>query len=197
MTIVEFLDARYDEIEWWAVEASRRDGDGHTPTGEHWHWECNQDHPVSLDPLTSEILSCAEGDWNVSLRSDEEYPTQSVGPLPHFALPSVEEIPTVVAGHIVRHDPASVLADLASKRAILEWHKRWPVLVETEPKFEQIDEGGLSSYAFRMSKQIQWQTEQEYRNRFGSEPPTAPILRLLAQPFADHPDYDPAWAVKS
>jgi hypothetical protein len=37
-------------------------------------------------------------------------------------------------------------------------------------------------------------TEQEYRNRFGDGPPTAPMLRALAAVYSDHPDYRAEWA---
>lgn len=34
---------------------------------------------------------------------------------------------------------------------------------------------------------------QEYRAKFGDEPPTTPVLRALAPPYADHPDYRDEW----
>lgn len=97
------------------------------------------------------------------------------------------------AEHIVRHDPAHVLAECEAKRRIVELHKAWPVLVERPPTMEAVDSGDPTRLAYRMSRQIQWQTEQEYRERFGHEPPTAPILRALALPYADHPDYREEW----
>jgi len=45
----------------------------------------------------------------------------------------------------------------------------------------------------RVSKQIAWLTTREYVARFGTDPPTAPILALLALPYADHPDCLPEW----
>lgn len=120
MTIEEFLTARYDEIEWWAVEASRCGSRGYTPRGEHWRWECHDDHQINPDPLVDSDLHCTEDEnYSVSLRSVEEYPYDNIpGEGPHFALNYVEEAETVVAGHIIRHDPAAVLADLAAKRQI-------------------------------------------------------------------------------
>lgn len=85
-----------------------------------------------------------------------------------------------------------LLAECEAKRRIIEWHKAWPVLAETEPTFEQ-DGDDPQSTTLRMSKQIAWLTEQEYRKRFGVEPPTGPILRLLALPYADHPEYQEEW----
>jgi len=90
-------------------------------------------------------------------------------------------------------DSTRVLAECEAKRRIVELHKSWPVLVETEPVFEQAAGDDINSMTMRMSKQIQWQTEQEYRTKFGAEPPTAPILRALASVYADHPDFREEW----
>lgn len=92
--------------------------------------------------------------------------------------------------HFARHDPARVLADVAAKRAIVELHKSWPVRVEAEPVFEPVD---YTHGDLRMSQQLAWMTEQEYRTRFGDEPPTGPVLRHLASVYADHPDYREEW----
>jgi hypothetical protein len=95
--------------------------------------------------------------------------------------------------HFARHDPARVLAECEAKRRIVELHKSWPVLVETQPEFAAADPADPSSVVYRMSQQIAWTTEQHYRERFGEEPPTAPTLRALAQPYADHPDFRSEW----
>lgn len=91
-------------------------------------------------------------------------------------------------------DPARVLAEVAAKRAIVEFHESWPVLVQKPPTFDRADvEADINSMTYRMSQQISWLTTQEYRTRFGDEPPTAPMLAALAEVYADHPDYDEAW----
>lgn len=97
------------------------------------------------------------------------------------------------AAHFLRHDPARVLAECEAKRRIVELHKSWPVLVQRQPSFEQVDSTDVNSMVFRASQQIAWATEQEYRAKFGDEPPTAPMLRALASVYADHPDYNPDW----
>lgn len=86
------------------------------------------------------------------------------------------------------------MAEVAAKRAIIELHESWPVLAETPPTFENVD-SDIDSVAYRASQKIAWLTTQEYRARFGEEPPTAPVLRALASVYADHPDYDPKWAL--
>jgi len=98
------------------------------------------------------------------------------------------------AAHIARWDPARVLAECQAKRAIIRLHQSWPVLVEQSPKFEQGDD--LSTVTMRLTRQIAWLTQQEYRERFGYEPPTTPILRAMAAVYADRDGYDPAWAVE-
>jgi hypothetical protein len=70
------------------------------------------------------------------------------------------------AAHIARHDPARVLAEVEAKRRIVE------VAME------------------------QWRPGDLFNGSQGAsdidcEPPW--ILRVLALPYADHPDYDTAW----
>lgn len=96
--------------------------------------------------------------------------------------------------HIARHDPARILAECKAKRAVIEFHKQWPVLVEGPPKYET-DVTGLDAVSFKMSRQIMWATEQEYRNRFGDEPPTTPIMRAMASVYSDHREYREEWKV--
>ena len=98
------------------------------------------------------------------------------------------------AQRFARHvTPARVLAQCKATRAIVELHRDWPVLVETPPTFDPVDSTDISSMAFRATRQIIWQTEQEYRARFGDEPPTAPMTRALAAIWAGHEDYREIW----
>lgn len=71
------------------------------------------------------------------------------------------------AVHIARHDPARVLAEVAAKRRILN---------ELLPQLRANDECVTS----------QWDADSDT---------AGDLLRLLALPYADHPDYDPDWAV--
>ena len=70
--------------------------------------------------------------------------------------------------HIARHDPARVLAEVEAKRALLEEHAQGSL-----PDGVMLDEcricGGMNEV---------W---------------PCPTLRILARPFRDHPDFDPAW----
>jgi hypothetical protein len=83
------------------------------------------------------------------------------------------------------------LAEPEAKRQIVELHKSWPVLVEGPPEMTKAD--SLSDMTFRLTRQIAWLTQEEYRKRFGDEPPTTPMLRALAAVYADHPDYREEW----
>jgi hypothetical protein len=81
-------------------------------------------------------------------------------------------------------------AECAAKRRIIALHDGWPILIEKEPEFLLDD-----NFAARVSKQIMWTTQQTYREQFGDEPPTTPMLRALASVYADHPDFREEWRV--
>jgi len=76
------------------------------------------------------------------------------------------------ARHVARWDPARVLAECAAKRAIVEMHVRG--IRET------VDPGLVPDLDCAECDQ----------------PFPCPTLRLLAQPYADHPDFDSAWGVE-
>ena len=90
-------------------------------------------------------------------------------------------------------DPTRVLAECAAKRAIVELHQQWPVFVEKAPTYNDVALD-VNEMAFRATREILWLTEQEYRKRFGDEPPTTPMMKALAAIYSDHHDYDPEWA---
>lgn len=77
--------------------------------------------------------------------------------------------------HIAAHDPARVLADLAAKRAILDEHSN-------------VNGGDCGTCVVG---------EWGYPTNGGSTIAHYPCrtLRLLAAPYAEHPEYDPAWRI--
>ena len=89
---------------------------------------------------------------------------------------------------------ARVLAECAAKRAILEQHKDWPILVEKKPEFTEAT-NDLNSMSYRVTQEMVWLTEREYVKRFGVEAPTTNMIRALAAIYRDHPDYQEAWAL--
>jgi hypothetical protein len=77
------------------------------------------------------------------------------------------------ARHIARQDPARVLAQCEAVRRIVETHRGWHVCPNA----------GNDGYT-------------DYGDGSGDEwEPICPTLLALAQPYADHPDFDPAWSV--
>jgi hypothetical protein len=75
----------------------------------------------------------------------------------------------VQSEHIARHDPARVLRETAAKRRIVECYK-WVAAGPIEDGIE---------------------TDVNY----GRRTQLRDVLQLLAAPYADHPDYKPAWSV--
>ena len=105
----------------WAMEASRRNSGQAPEGGVHWQWETRDDEVVAPDPSIEEFVG---GDnFSVSLRSRETWPTHSVGDLPQFAIPTAEEVPSAVGGHIAEWDPARVLREIDAKRDLLVFAK--------------------------------------------------------------------------
>lgn len=93
--------------------------------------------------------------------------------------------------------PARVLAECEAKRRIVELHREWPVLVEQEqpPDLMATDGTLTDDIVLTVSRRMAWMTEQAYIKRFGIDPPTGRILVALAQPYADHPDFNPVWTL--
>lgn len=77
-------------------------------------------------------------------------------------------------------------------RRIVQWHDNWPVMVETRPTFEWKTWNGDDVVA-KVTQQMNWLTQAEYIKRFGTEPPTAPILAMIAGMWSSHPDFDQDW----
>lgn len=174
--LVRWLTACLDEDELWATEASRRDDGPVHEGGVHWQWvEPETSAPVVPDPSRDELLTDDAGNFQFGLWSVEEFPTKFVGPLPSFAIPSAEEVPASVAGHIIRHDPARVLREIDAKRRIIAqcvyWNERAAQEAVDPPKYPQpgLDLGLLLDAM-------------------------NPVLRLLALPYADRPGYRAEWA---
>lgn len=75
---------------------------------------------------------------------------------------------TGIAEHIVRHDPARVLAEVDAKRALLDLHG------PGEFEYSDVD--------------VCMVCDQQ-----DPEPYPCRTVRLLALPYADHPDYRDEW----
>lgn len=174
--IVAFIRARLDEDEWWAREASRP-RDGAPPAeGVHWHWvDGETDEPLTMDPMLGDELN--DG-GRADLRSVEEFPTRSVGLLPLFPVSYAQEVSTVAAAHIARHDPARVLREVTAKRRVLAAVERWR---DPHPGLDCTNDDDP------------WAPCELHAAATGRLDPY--VLVLLAGCWSDHPDYDQAWAV--
>lgn len=73
--------------------------------------------------------------------------------------------------HIASWDPGRVLAEVEAKRGIIDLHKSDHECSSYNPIHKEVDN-------------CYWVIEGE----------SCSTVRLLALPYADHPDYDPAWA---
>jgi len=97
------------------------------------------------------------------------------------------------------YQPSRLLAECDAKIEIVKLHESWPTLIETPIETSlkatsgTVTANDIDGYVLQMSKQIAWLTDREYVARFGTDPPTSPILAFLTLPFADHPDCLPEW----
>lgn len=183
--IVAFIEARLAEDELWAVEASRRDESAPVAGGAHWQWETNHDQVLTIDPLTATYVGDHTESEYVSLRSVEEFPTYWVGNLPQFAISVAYEVPACVGGHIARHDPARVLAEIAAKRRVLARHCR----------------ADRADHIYRERIPIYMCVGCEYEPTWDDPQPRTPDindcpeLRDLAAIWNTHPDYRERWRI--
>ena len=131
-TMCAFVQARCDEDEIWAREASRfsaePDREGHTvpdlPNGMHWRWGYGDQWAevvpdMSIDPQMNKLPD-PDGWYSVTLVSVEtwqwEHAHGRVWEM-HEQVIDGSEVRTAAAGHIARHDPSRVLAEVTAKRS--------------------------------------------------------------------------------
>jgi len=82
-----------------------------------------------------------------------------------------------VAEHVARHDPARVLADIAAKRAVVEHFKVAAEYAQTVDKSQV----GVAEA---------WRVTSIWTQLLH-------VVKLLAAPYADHPDFRPDWKVEA
>lgn len=82
---------------------------------------------------------------------------------------------------------------IANMYQVLYLHKNWPVLIQEQPYFETATD--MNNVSYRMTQNFNWVTQEAYRKKFGTEPPTAPMIKSMAQMWMQHPDFDPNWAL--
>ena len=136
--------------------------------GVHWRWvDGEQWETVDLDAAEEFVSEAGHPSW---LATVEEWQTSYDRTMPRSYVESAVEVDIHAARLIALHDPAAVLADIAAKRAILDLH------------------GGLSACPVCISDR-----EGRYPEDWRNDQTPCQTVRLLAEPFADHLDYQATW----
>ena len=111
-------------------------------------------------------------------------------------VPELDYLPTLqcTCGRRMHIGPGEQqCAEVVAKMKILDLHEQWPILLETPPVIETQAHVPGEPWEMHFTQQIDWLTTQQYRRRFGDDPPTSPIIRALLQVYAWRDDFDPAW----
>ncbi len=102
------------------------------------------------------------------------------------------------AEHITRWDPARVLVECEVKRRIVDAESQWRrtkecVTASTQKSSDEwVDVTWLDQYFHLHEERV---TVAEYRDRFTDPALPSDTLRLLALPYADHPDFSEDWKI--
>ncbi|MER7077935.1 hypothetical protein SAMN02982929_07189 [Saccharopolyspora kobensis] len=116
-----------------------------------------------LDEDEQIARAASPGPWHTDAEAQEVTAVDGISVCDVFALSNNQLRAT--AHHIARHDPARVLAEVDAKRRIL-------ALDETASSWTKGTAGATAGYAHAI---------------------LSDTLRLLALPYADHPDYREEW----
>lgn len=186
--LIAFITARLAEDEAWALAASQpykyaAEGATVPPGGVHWTWVVGENWtPVTPDPAVDDTVGGPEHyGCPVNLASVEQWRSQGsdhgwpVHMMPQTIATEMVEVDSSAAGHIVRHDPARVLREVAAKRRLLGLIFAYEALDDAER--------GCSHTA-----------DQIAAGECAVKPHNIPALLALAAPYAGHPDYDPTWS---
>lgn len=177
--MITWLRAQLDEDEAWARAASKPypyadDGAKAPDGGVHWQWAAGENwEPVTPNPVLDEFV--AEPGHPCYLLTVEEWPTNGRQSPNKYAY-EIVEMDSAAAGHIVRHDPARVLAEVAAKRLIIADHSTLHTIVDGFC----VQEGGACTHA-----------GESWCNWHGTD--NCSTVRLLAVPYADRVGYLEEW----
>ena len=211
--LTTWLRARFDDDERWALAASRpyrfADEGSTAPTGGvHWRWVTGENwDTVHPDPAVMEFVEGPDGSWSANLATVEKWPStlridaenSRTRMMPRAYANSIEEIDSAAGGHIIRHDPARVLAEVDAKRRILDEHL--PEWRTVEWPHDQNGKGeGLVCRRCQNAEHTEWKPEVGHAGVLpeGFVTPyvlgPCPTLRLLMLPYADRDGYRSEWA---
>jgi hypothetical protein len=186
--LVTWLRTQLDEDEAWALAASRPyeyadEGSKAPEGGVRWQWAVTGEDwvPTTPDPVVNEFV--AEPGHSCNLVTVQKWPVtyrftagKSFTRMQRRSLANdIVEMDSAAAGHIVRHDPARVLAEVEAKRRIID-------LAEVATQREATS-AGYDAVA-RLEKALAKVTAPELER----------VLRLLALPYADREGYQEEWA---
>ena len=88
-----------------------------------------------------------------------------------------------------RHTPNKrEAAELAFKRKVLELAKLWPIY-----NIKEFDPRTPDAITLVMTSRHEWMLRESYIKQFGKEPPLTPLVKMMAEIYSDHPDFDPEW----
>lgn len=87
-------------------------------------------------------------------------------------------------------------------RQMLEIYKQWPVILETPANVTsavddfdyQTNQFSTEAITMKLSRKVDFLTTKAYIERFGWEPPVAPMMRAVASVWRDHPDFKQEWS---
>lgn len=187
--IREWLSRQLDEDEAWARAACQAYPYATDKTlpegGVHWRWVAGQYWTTVIpDPATDTYSLVGFDIGAANLATVEEWPTDRPDkPMPRVYANEITEMDSSAAGHIARHDPARVLAEVAAKRRILELHRR----ADAEPWWPA--GAGPAAYCIGCGGSFQEEAMVPDAN-------DCPVVRLLAAPYSGRPGWDPSWEVK-
>lgn len=81
---------------------------------------------------------------------------------------------------------------LATQREIVRQFKEWPVLLQAPVEIE-VESHDIQGLTYKAIQKIQWLSTQEYVKRFGTHPPTTPMIRSMLRMWSKHPDFKQEW----
>ncbi|MEW2250411.1 DUF6221 family protein [Streptomyces sp. NPDC006975] len=121
-----------------------------------------------LEQDEASAKAASPGPWRPSEESDEVLAVDGVTVADGFALSGRQLRATTE--HIARHDPARVLAEVGARRHLIELHQ------------ERLEQGYGTDFCAECGF-----------GEVGRQYYPCQTLRLLALPYADHPDYQERW----
>lgn len=78
-------------------------------------------------------------------------------------------------------------------RDIVSITNNWPTMIMDQPTLEITEKEYGDDVVYSVTQQVSFLPVQAYRDVYGEESPTRPIVMSMVQRYKDHPDYNPKW----